>query len=132
TGGGVQSWHEKMAETDDTYLVKLLQRTIASGYHVPEWVSSQLAYAIGKSSPALAAALGLGAAGGAAGTAAGGPVGAGFGATAGAVTGFAAVSFIQELAPAYQRARADGLSHEEAVNRAWLLSGVAGATAAAM
>ncbi len=63
---------------------------------------------------ANAPSFGLGIAGAAAGGAAGGPIGA----AAGGAAGFGAGSALQEIAPAYQRARADGLDHDAAVDRA--------------
>src|SRR5262249_53294953 len=97
---------------------------IGRGWRDPNWWGAQMAYGLAKSSPSLALGLGFGAAGGAM----GGPAGA----LGGSVIGFGVGSAIQEIAPAYQRARADGLSHEQAVNRAWLESGIAGAFGAAM
>jgi hypothetical protein len=50
----------------------------------------------------------------------------------GGAAGFAVGSMMQEIAPAYQRARADGLDHDAAVTRAIEQSGIAGAFGAVM
>jgi hypothetical protein len=123
TANAFKAWHEKKTEVDDSYVGNLLQTDIAKGYKSADWWGAQIGYGLAKSSPTLAAALGLGAAGSVV-----GPVGT----VVGGITGFAVGSAIQEIAPAYQRARADGLSHEDAVNRAWLQSGIAAAFGAAM
>jgi|GEM_PF-3773253 len=125
TAAAAQGWHEKPpAEPDNSYVGKLLQQPLGEGYSNPDWWGAQIAHGVAKSSPSLAAGIG--------GAAAGGAIAGPPGALAGSIAGFGLGSAIQEIAPAYQRARADGLSHEDAVNRAWLQSGVAGAFGAAM
>jgi hypothetical protein len=78
---------------------------------------NSLGYGLGYSAPTLAAGLAGGAAGSTIG-AAGGPVGAGGGGLIGAGLGVGAMSLAQDLAPAYDAARQNGMDHDAAVTYA--------------
>lgn len=109
---------------DDSEVGKLLQTPLSQGWNDSRWWTAQIAHGLAASSPTLAAGL----VGGAAGTGVGGPIGG----LVGGVGGFALGSALQTIAPAYQKARADGLDHDAAVDRAMLETGIAGAFGAAM
>ncbi|CAO3353104.1 transglycosylase SLT domain-containing protein [Azospirillum melinis] len=103
---------------------ELLATPISKGWTDPKWWAAQIGAGIGGSAPTVAAGI----AGGAAGSAVAGPPGA----LVGSALGFGGGSFVQSLAPEYQRARAEGLDHDAAVDRALQQSGIAGAFGAAM
>ncbi len=103
---------------------KLLQTPLKEGWDDPAWWTAQMAYGTARASPSLAAGI----AGGAVGERTAGPVGA----IAGGAAGFGLGSMVQEIAPAYQRARQEGLDHDAAVDRAIKETGVAGAFGTAM
>ncbi|WP_376956416.1 LPD38 domain-containing protein (plasmid) [Azospirillum sp. A26] len=103
---------------------ELLTTPISKGWTDPKWWAAQIGSGLGGSAPTVAAGI----AGGAAGSAVAGPPGA----LVGSALGFGGGSFVQSLAPEYQRARADGLDHDAAVDRALQQSGIAGAFGAAM
>lgn len=102
---------------------QLLAQPISQGWSDPKWWVSHIAHGAASSSPALA----TGAAGSALGSEAG-PIGT----LAGGAGGFALGTAVQTVAPAYQKARAEGLSHEDAVDRAIKETGVASSFAAVM
>lgn len=102
----------------------LLSTPISEGWSNPKWWAAQIGAGIGGSAPSVAAGL----IGGAAGTTVGGPAGT----LVGSALGFGGGSFVQSLAPEYKRARAEGLDHDAAVDRALQQSGIAGAFGAAM
>lgn len=102
----------------------LLGQGFKEGWSDPKWWASNMAYGLGKSSPSLALAAGLGLGG----EAVAGPPGA-FG---GAAAGFGLGSAIQTVAPAYAAARAEGLDHDAAVDRALKQTGIAAAFGTAM
>lgn len=108
----------------DDHITKLLGQKVSEGWHDPQWWAAQIAHGLGKTSPSLA----MGLAGGAAGTA----VEPGLGTLVGGAAGFGVGGLMSTLAPAYQQARADGLSHETAVDRALVESGIAGVFSTAM
>jgi hypothetical protein len=119
-----QPWPDSQPEQDDSPIARLLQKPLAEAYNDPNWWAAQIAHVPASSWPSLAVGL----LGGWAGGTVGGPLG-GLG---GSAIGFGLGALGQELVPAYHRARAQGLSHDEAVNRAWLESGIAGALSAGM
>lgn len=98
---------------------KILQTPLKDGWDDPAWWTAHMAYGAAKASPSLA----VGVAGGVAGSRVAGPTGA----VVGSAAGFGLGSMVQEIAPAYQRARAEGLDHEAAVDRAMKDTGIAGA-----
>jgi hypothetical protein len=106
------------------YVGHLLQQPISEGWSDPRWWAARIAYGGAKSYPS--AALGV------AGAGLGSMAEPGLGTVLGGATGFALGSALQTLAPAYQRARAEGLDHDAAVERAWKETGIAGAFGAAM
>jgi predicted RNA methylase len=109
---------------DNSEAARLLQTPLAKGWSDPGWLIANMVHAVTSSSPTLALGIG-GAAGG--GALAGPP-----GALAGSMGGMAVGSAIQEVPAAYQRARQDHLSHEQAVDRAMKETGIAAAFGAAM
>lgn len=102
---------------------QLLAQPISQGWSDPKWWASHIAHGAASSSPALA----TGAAGSMLGSEAG-PIGT----LVGGAGGYALGTAIQTVAPAYQRARADGLSHDDAVDRAIKETGIASAFAGGM
>jgi hypothetical protein len=102
----------------------LLHKPLNEGWSDPRWWTAQTAYGVAKSSPSLA----LGLAGAGLGTAAE----PGLGTLVGGAAGFGFGSALQTLAPAYQRARAEGLDHRAAVDRALKETGIAAAFGIAM
>lgn len=108
-------------------LSQTLAKPFSQGWSDPSWWTAQLGHAIGSSGPTVAGAV-LGGAGATALAPEGGPLSA----LGGAALGGAGGNFIQELGPAYQRARADGLSHDDAVDRALKETGVGSAVAGVM
>lgn len=110
-------------ETQDK-VSKLLKTRIGEGWSDPQWWAVQLMSGAGESAPS-AALGGLGIVGG-------GAVGGPAGALAGGAAGFGVGSFVQDLVPAYQRAKAEGLSDKDATTRAIVDSGIAGAFGATM
>lgn len=119
----VDPFKDRPQQADTSYIGKILEQPVSEGWKDPNWWAAHIAYGGAKSAPSLA----TGAAGALAGSAAG-PVGT----LAGAAGGFGLGSVIQTLAPAYQRARQDGLEHDPAVTRAMEQAGIAGAFGAAM
>lgn len=119
SGQGAFQYHGPEAKPDD-YVSRVLQQPFSEGWSDPNWWAAQIAHGTGKTSPSLA----MGLAGGAAGTAAAGP---GAGTLVGGAAGFGVGSVMQTIAPAYQRAREEGLDHDAAVDRALKSSAVAGA-----
>lgn len=112
-------------------LDKLIATPISEGWSSPSWWTAQIGYGLGKSSPSLAAGIAGAGAGAAIGSAV--PViGTAAGGLGGGALGFGVGSFVQELAPSYLRARAEHLTHDQAVDRALMDSGIAGAFGAAM
>lgn len=109
---------------DQSSLGKMLAKPISEGYGDPKWWAAQIAYGAGQSAPSVA----LGFAGAGAGTL----VAPGVGTAVGGAAGFALGSAIQTVGPAYQRARQDGLSHDDAVDRALKETGIAAVAGAAM
>jgi hypothetical protein len=102
---------------DNTPIGKLLAEPWSKGLADPSWYAAQFAYGAASSWPALTF--------GAIGTFIGGgpeePAGIATG-----IAGFGVGSLVQELGPAYQRARQAGLTHEDAVDRAMIESGISG------
>ena len=94
----------------------LLNMPISQGWSDPKWYAAQLAYGVGRLPPIVGGAL----AGGAVGGTPGGIAGA---ASAGALTG---------LIPAFQEAKAEGLSDDDAISRAAMVAAVQGGTLALM
>ncbi len=113
-----------LANQPQNEVSQLLSQPFSEGWKDPRWWMAAISHGTAASSPSLAA----GVAGATGGGAVGGPVGA----LAGGAAGFGLGSMIQTLAPAYQRARAQGLDHEAAVDRAITESGISGVTGAAM
>lgn len=109
---------------DASYVGKLLDKPVTEGWSDPSWWAAHIAYGGAKAAPSYA----LAAAGAAAGAATPLPGGA----LIGGAAGFGVGSVIQTLAPAYQKARQEGLNHDDAVTRAMEQAGIAGAFAAAM
>lgn len=126
------AFRDREQEAPDTSPVgKLLSQPISAGWSDPKWWVAHIVHGAAASAPSLA----LGAAGGVAGGAAGSAfpaVGTAIGALAGGAGGFALGSAIQTIAPAYQQARAVGLDHDAAVDRAMKETGIAAAFGAAM
>jgi hypothetical protein len=109
--------------TDDDDVGQLLQQPISKGWINPDWWVANLAFATAKSSPSTAfGLLGMGI---------GSEVRPGWGSAVGAAAGYAIGTLFQTLGPAYQRARAEGLDHEAAVDRALKETGIATAFAGA-
>ena len=102
---------------------QLLTQPVSKGWSDPKWWASHIAHGAAASSPSLA----TGAAGAYLGSAAG-P----WGTLGGGAAGFAGGTALQTLAPAYQKARQEGFSHEDAVDRAIKESGISASFAAAM
>lgn len=124
-GQAPTAFRDREAPKEDTsYIGRKLAEPISAGWKDPDWWAAQLGHGIAHSYPSLA----LGAAGSIAGAATPLPGGA----LIGGAAGFGLGSVIQEIAPAYQRARAEGLDHDKAVDRAMLESGISGAFGAAM
>ena len=103
---------------------RVLETPLSQGWTSPTWWAAHIAHGAAASAPSLA----LGAAGVAAGEAVA-PEGGGL---VGGAAGFGLGSMIQEIAPAYQQARASGLDHDAAVTRAMEQTGIAGAFGAVM
>ncbi|PWT78348.1 MAG: hypothetical protein C5B60_01285, partial [Chloroflexi bacterium] len=87
---------------DESYIGHLVNTPIEQGWSNPKWWIAQGGYFAGGMAPAAAATL--------VGGLVGGPVGA--------VVGGAGEMMLQAIGPAYQRARADHLDHDAAVERA--------------
>jgi len=111
------------AGADTDYIGRLLQKPVSEGWSDPHWWAAHIAYGGAKSYPSIA----LGTAGAAVGSAVT-PVA---GTIAGGAIGYGLGSAIQTLAPAYQRARAEGLDHDAAVSRALKETGIGAAFGAA-
>ena len=104
------------AEPQD-YVSKILAMPVSMGWSSPTWWVAHMAHGLAETSPSLGLAAGAGALASETGP----------GALLAAAGGFGLGSMIQTIAPAYQAARADGLSHDDAVTRAIEQTGVAGA-----
>jgi hypothetical protein len=104
-----QSGPPQVATRSD-YITGLLQQPISEGWNNPDWWAANLAFSTAKDYPRTGLSL----------------LGAGIGSViepggltvAGAAAGYGLGTLFQTLAPAYQRARAEGLDHEAAVDRA--------------
>lgn len=102
---------------------ELLETPVSRGWHNPEWLAAQITHGLASSAPSLATGF------------AGGAIGSAYGPggqLAGSALGFGLGSALQTVAPAYQKARAEGLDHDTAVTRAMEETGIAGAFGAAM
>jgi|WetSurMetagenome_2_1015567.scaffolds.fasta_scaffold00224_40 hypothetical protein len=102
---------------------ELLETPISKGWHNPAWIAAQMTHGLAASAPSLATGF------------AGGAIGSAYGPggqLAGSALGFGLGSALQTVAPAYQKARAEGLDHDAAVSRAMQETGIAGAFGAAM
>lgn len=97
-------------------LEKQLRKDVVDGWSDPNWWVAQGLYGLAKNAPTL---VGMG-------------VGAIVGATPGAAIGGALTAAAQNLQPAYQRAREEGLEHEEAKKRAIAVATVDAAFTASM
>lgn len=95
----------------------LMEQPLSEGWSDPKWWGANIAHGFASSTPALAGGLATGALGSALGGPVGGAIGAG--------VGFGTMSAVQAIVPAYQRAKAEGLSDEEAVDRAIVDTGIA-------
>jgi hypothetical protein len=125
-------------EQDNSHLGKILATPVSEGWSSPTWWAAHIAHDVASAAPSLA----LGLAGGAAGAATAGALtaetgpgaiaAAAAGGLAGSAAGFGLGSGLSELKPAYLKARADGLDHDEAVSRAMVESGIAGAFGSVM
>lgn len=115
---------DRPQEQHGDYVGQLLQKPISEGWSDPKWWVANIAHGTAETAPSLVAG-GIGAVGG---TAAAGPVGG----VVGGAGGFALGSMVQTIAPAYQRARTEGLDHDAAVDRALTDTGIAGAFGAVM
>jgi P-loop containing NTP hydrolase pore-1/C-terminal domain on Strawberry notch homologue/Large polyvalent protein associated domain 38/ddrB-like ParB superfamily domain len=120
---------DRPAESPDTsYVGQLLAKPVSEGWSDPKWWIAHIAHGTAESSPSLAigaaGAYGGGLVGAAVPVAGETGVGEALGAVGGGATGFALGSAIQTLAPAYQKARADGLDHDAAVDRAIKETGI--------
>lgn len=107
-----------------------IAQSFSAGWQDPKWWIANIMHGAGGSSPAIVGGIG----GALAGLPFGG-VGAIPGALIGGVAGYGLTAAMQTLAPAYQHARAQGLTHDDAVTRAMIESGISGvfnAAAAAM
>lgn len=104
-------------------LQKLLDTPLTEGWWKPDVLAAHMIHGMSSGAPALTM--------GAAGAIAGSEYGPG-GQLAGSGLGFGMGSALQTVAPAYQRARADGLDHDAAVTRAMKETGIAGAFGAMM
>lgn len=120
----VDPFKDKPQHADTSYIGKILEQPVSEGWKDPNWWAAHIAYGGAKSAPSLAA--------GAAGALAGTAVAPGPGTLIGAASGFGVGSAVQALAPAYQRARQEGLDHDAAVTRAMEQAGIAGVFGAAM
>lgn len=114
------------------YVGKLLAGSLSQNWKNPDWYTAQILNGAAGMYPSVAMGAAGAVAGGAAGGVALGPPGAIAGGAAGGAGGFALGSKLQTTAAAYQRARADGLDHDAAVDRAMQQTHVAEAWGAAM
>lgn len=116
--------NQAIPEADTSPVGKLLSTPMDQGWKDPKWWTAQLAHGITAGAPTI----GAGVVGSAAGSGVAGPAGA----LIGGAGGFAAGAALQELAPAYIKARQEGLTHDQAVDRAMKDTAIAGAFGAAM
>jgi hypothetical protein len=93
-----------------------LRKDVVDGWSDPNWWVAQGLYGLAKNAPTV---IGMG-------------VGALVGATPGAAIGGALTAAAQNIQPAYQRAREEGLEHEEAKKRAIAVATVDAAFTASM
>lgn len=110
----------KVTASDDPELDRLLKQGIGEGWSDPSWWIANTMTSMAESSPQIAGAIGGAAAGAAL---AKNPLGAAIGGAGGG----AATAAMQTLGPAYVRGLQDGLSEDDAFERAWTQSGVSGA-----
>lgn len=115
------------APAQNDALAQTLAKPFSQGWSDPSWWAAKIGEGIGSSGPTVAGAV-LGAAGASA-IAPEAPVAAQL---AGAALGGAGGNFIQQLAPAYQQGIAEGLTHDQAVDRALKETGIGSAVAGAM
>jgi hypothetical protein len=99
------------------YVGRLLRQSPSEGWTNLDWWAARIAFDGGKSYPS--AALGV------AGMVVGSEIAPGAGTAILGAIGFGLGSLIQTLAPAYQRARSEGLDHDAAVDRALKETGIA-------
>ena len=116
--------NQAIPEADTSPVGKLLSTPMDQGWKDPKWWTAKLAHGITAGAPTI----GAGVVGSAAGSDVAGPAGA----LIGGVGGFAAGAALQELAPTYIKARQEGLTHDQAVDRAMKDTAIAGAFGAAM
>jgi len=110
--------------TDEDDVGQLLQQPISEGWFNPDWWAANLAFAVARSSPSTAFGLvGMGI---------GSEARPGWGTAIGAAAGYGLGTLFQTLAPAYQRARTEGLDHEAAVDRALKETAIASTFAGAI
>lgn len=101
------------------YISNLLTQKISEGYNKKDWWAANIIHGLASSYPTLALGIGTSVLGGAAGEALF-PAGGGVpGAIIGGAGGFGTGSFIQGLKGSYQSARAEGLSHDASIDRAF-------------
>lgn len=113
----------KVTASPDPELDRLLRQSIGDGWTDPNWwIANTVTPTIG-SSPMIGGSIAGAVAGG---YATRNP----YGALAGAATGGAAGAMMQTLGPAYVQGLRDGLSEDEAFERAWVQTGVAGVAGA--
>jgi len=94
----------------------LINMPASQGYSDPKWYLAQLAHGIGRVPPIIAGALAGGAVGG----------------TPGGIAGAATTGALVGVIPAYQEAKAENLSDDDAIYRASLVAATQGMTLAIM
>lgn len=110
---------EPAAKPNSDYTGQLLnQGFLDGGYKNPDWYVAHLVNAGAQASPTLATGAAGTLAGGAIGARVAGEPGAAAGGIAGGMAGFGAGSAMQAITRSYQTAIADGLPHDQAVDRA--------------
>lgn len=102
----------------------LLAKRVNEGWSDPKWWGAQIAHGTGSTVPGMVSA-GVGAA-------IGGGIAPVAGAIPGGAVGFGAEGAVGAIVPAYKKARAEGLSPDDAMQRAIVDSGISAATATAM
>ena len=120
---GADSLKPKTGPSDDPELDRLLKQSVGDGWRDPNWWIANTMTPLAGSSPMLAGAIG---GAGLAGAYTKNP----YGAAAGGAAGGAAGAAMQTLGPAYLGALQDGLSPDDAFERAWTQTGVASAFSA--
>lgn len=122
--GAAHPFTDQTVPVANDALAQKLAEPLSKGYLDPSWYAAQIGHGIGGAGPMVGGAIAGGAAGEAIEPVGGGIVGAPVGAFVGSVA--------QELAPAYQAARAQGLSHDAAVDQAIKAATISGAGGALM